>query len=98
MFRDFVFNSSFLTAYEIAPDVVEEIKNDELALLKFSLKWLRYAMFGEGDFKVNDDAKKRARERQKTAAAEKAKLREEHAKKKLAKSPEEVMKEADAGE
>jgi Fe-S-cluster containining protein len=98
MFRDFVFNSSFLTAYEIAPDVVEEIKNDELALLKFSLKWLRYAMFGEGDFKVNDEAKKRARERQKAAATEKAKLMEEHAKKKLAKSPEEVMKEADAGE
>jgi Fe-S-cluster containining protein len=98
MVRDFIFNSSFLTAYEIDPGVVEKIKSDELELLKFSLKWLRFAMFGEGDFKVNAEAKKRARERQKTAALEKAKLMEEHAKKKLAKSPEEVMKEADSGE
>jgi Fe-S-cluster containining protein len=98
MFRDFVFNSSFLTAYEIAPDVVEKIKSDELELLKFSLKWLRYAMFGEGDFKVNAEAKKHARQRQQAAVTEKAKLMEEHAKRKLAKSPEEVMKEADAGE
>jgi Fe-S-cluster containining protein len=98
MFRDFVFNSSFLTAYDIPADVVEKIKTDELELLKFSLRWLRYAMFGEGDFKVNDEAKKRARERQKAAALEKAKLMEQHAKKKLSKSPEEIMKEADRGE
>ncbi len=98
MFRDFVFNSSFLTSYEIAPDVVEKIKSDELELLKFSLRWLRYAMFGEGDFKVNTEAKKRAVERQKAAALEKAKLMEEHAKRKLAKTPEEIMKEADSEE
>jgi hypothetical protein len=98
MFRDFVFNSSFLTAYDIPVDVVEKIKNDEIELLKFSLRWLRFAMFGEGDFTVHDEAKKRARERQKAAAMEKAKLREEHAKKKLSKTPEEIMKEADRGE
>ncbi len=97
MFRDFVFNSSFLNAYEIAPEVVEKIRSDELELLKFSLRWLRYAMFGEGDFKVNAEAKKRATERKKAAALEKAKLMEEAAKKALAKSAEEVMKEADSG-
>jgi Fe-S-cluster containining protein len=98
MFRDFVFNSSFLSAYEIAPDVAEKIEKDELELLKFSLKWLRHTMFGEGDFKVREGARKRARERQKSAAMEKARLMEEQAKRKLAKSPEEVLKEADAGE
>ncbi len=95
MFRDFVFNSDFLKAYEITPEVVERIKNDELELLKFSLKWLRFTMFGEGDFKVNAEARRKAKERQKAAAMEKARLKEERAKKALAKTPEEVMKEAD---
>ena len=95
MFRDFVFNSNFLEAYEIEPAVVEKIKGDELALLKFSLKWLRFTMFGEGDFKVKDEARQLAKERQKAAALEKARLTEERAKKALAKKPEEVMKEAD---
>ncbi len=55
-------------------------------------------MFGEGDFKVKGDARLRAKERQKAAALEKAKLKEERAKKALEKSPEEVMKEADREE
>jgi hypothetical protein len=98
MFRDFVFNSDFLKAYEIAPAVVAKIKDDELELLKFSLKWLRFTMFGEGDFKVKDEARRRAKERQKAAAMEKARLKEERAKKALSKTPEEVMREADLEE
>lgn len=97
MFRDFVFNSNFLNAYEIDPAVVEKIKNDELELLKFALKWLRFTMFGEGGFKVKDEARLQARERQKAARLEEARLMEEKAKKALAKTPEEVMKEADRG-
>ncbi|MDA8242241.1 MAG: YkgJ family cysteine cluster protein [Nitrospiraceae bacterium] len=99
MFRDFVFNSNFLDAYEkIEPAVVEKIKSDELELLKFSLKWLRFTMFGEGDFKVKDEARQRAKERQNAAALEKARQKEERAQKALAKKPEEVMKEADEGD
>jgi Fe-S-cluster containining protein len=98
MFRDFVFNSNFLDSYEIDPAVVEKIRNDELELLKFSLKWLRFTMFGEGDFKVKKDARQRAQERQRAAALEKARLKEELAKKALAKKPEDVMKEADRGD
>jgi Fe-S-cluster containining protein len=96
MFRDFVFNSNFLASYEIGPEVTEKIREDELELLKFSLKWLRFAMFGEGDFKVNDAARQRARER--TAARTKAEMaaREARAKKALSKAPEEAMKEADS--
>jgi Fe-S-cluster containining protein len=98
MFRDFVFNSNFLDSYEIDPAVVEKIRNNELELLKFSLKWLRFTMFGEGDFKVKKDARQRAQERQRAAALEKARLKEELAKKALAKKPEDVMKEADRGD
>jgi Fe-S-cluster containining protein len=98
MFRDFVFNSNFLNSYEISPEVVKKIRDDELELLKFSLKWLRFTMFGEGDFKVRDDARQLARERQKKAAVAKLRESEDQARQKLSKSPEEVMKEADREE
>lgn len=65
MFRKFVFESRFLDSYEIDPGLVEQIKNDELELLKFSLKWLRFTMFGEGDFSVRDAARQKAEERRK---------------------------------
>lgn len=95
MFRDFVFNSSFLNSYEISPEEVENLKKNDLELLKFSLKWLRFTMFGEGDFKVGDEARRKALERQKTAAESRRKEAQERAKKVLSKTPEEIMKEAD---
>jgi len=95
MFRDFVFNSNFLSSYEVEPDIIKKIQEDELELLKFSLKWLRFVMFGEGDFTVKDEARQRARQRQKAAAIEKAREKEERAKKALSKTPDEVMEEAD---
>ena len=98
MFRDFVFNSNFLDSYEIAPDEIAKIKGDGLELLKFSLRWLRFTMFGEGDFKVKDEAKQRARERQMAAAEARRKEAEERIKKTLAKKPEEILKEADKEE
>ncbi len=98
MFRDFLFNSNFLNAYEVDPMTVERIKGDDLELLKFSLKWLRYTMFGEGDFKVREEARQQARDRQKAAAEARLREREQIAKKALSKTPMEVMKEADREE
>lgn len=62
-FRKFVFESRFLEAYEIEPEVIEKLKQDELELLKFSLSWLRFTLYGEGDFKVREEARKQAKER-----------------------------------
>jgi len=98
MVRDFIFNSNFLNAYEIEPDVIEKIKEDELELLKFSLKWLRFTMYGEGDFKVNAEARQIAKERQAAKAKEKMELKQKAVEKALSKTPEEIMKEADRGE
>jgi len=95
MFRDFVFNSNFLNSYEISSDEIERIKGDDLELLKFSLKWLRFTMFGEGDFRVRDDARQKARERQAARAEAGRKEEQERAKKALSKTPDEIMKEAD---
>jgi Fe-S-cluster containining protein len=98
MFRDFVFHSNFLDAYEISPEIVKKIRDDELELLKFSLRWLRFTMFGEGDFKVREEARTQARDRQKSAASARLREREERAKKALSKTPQDVMREADQGE
>jgi hypothetical protein len=95
MFRDFVFNSSFLSAYKIAPETVKKIQEDDLELLKFALRWLRFVMFGEGDFTVSADAKHKAKERQTAAARARLKERQEREKKVLSKTPEQFMKEAD---
>jgi len=62
-FRKFVFESSFLKAYEIEPEIVQKIKDDEIELLKFALSWLRYTLYGEGDFKVREEARKEAQAR-----------------------------------
>jgi Fe-S-cluster containining protein len=51
-FREFVFKSSFLNRYEIEPATVEKIRNDEIALLEFGLKWLKWLLFKEGKFKL----------------------------------------------
>ena len=57
-FREFVFESSFLNRYAIDEPVLIRIKNDEIELLKFGLKWLKWLLFKEGDFKLKADAEK----------------------------------------
>jgi hypothetical protein len=98
MVRDFIFNSNFLNAYEIEPEVITKIKEDELELLRFSLRWLRFVMYGEGDFKVKEEALMLAKERQAVKAKGKMELKKKTEEKALAKTPEEIMKEADHGE
>jgi uncharacterized protein len=59
-FREFVFNSSFLSRYEIESEMIEKIKENEIELLKFSVKWLKYILFqGSTDavFNVKDGKK-----------------------------------------
>jgi Fe-S-cluster containining protein len=51
-FREFVFSSSFLSRYEIDPEAVERIKADEIELLKFGMRWLKWLLFKQGDFSL----------------------------------------------
>jgi len=57
-FREFVFESSFLNRYAVEETVLKRIKNDEIELLKFGLKWLKWLLFKEGDFKLRADAQR----------------------------------------
>jgi Fe-S-cluster containining protein len=46
-FRKFVFESSFLRKFEVDADTLAKIKTDDIALLRFGYRWLRFALFGE---------------------------------------------------
>ena len=51
-FRKFLFESSFFDKFEIEADEKSRIKNDEEELMKFGVKWLRFALFGDRTMKV----------------------------------------------
>ena len=51
-FRAFIFESPFLTRFEVDPDTVEAMRGEDKALLEFAFKWLRFALFGEKTIQV----------------------------------------------
>lgn len=55
-FRAFVFESSFLDRYDIPADVVDKIKTDEVALLRFALQWLKSVLFKTEAFQLKAKA------------------------------------------
>ena len=69
--RRFIFESSFLEKYEVEEELLEQIRTDEVALLKFGLDWLQSALFGADKVKlkehVQEEHKKRAEEEAKAA-------------------------------
>lgn len=55
-FRQFVFESSFLSLYEVDQNTLETIQKDEIALMTFGFKWLKGVLWeGEG-IKMNAEA------------------------------------------
>jgi len=54
-FRQFVFESTFLERHDIEKETIEKIKNDEVALLEFGLKWLKDLLFNYKNFELNQE-------------------------------------------
>lgn len=54
-FKQFVFESSFLKLYDIDNETLDKIRDDEVELLQFGLKWLKWVLFKKGEFKLNDE-------------------------------------------
>ena len=55
-FREFVFESSFLKKFNIDDDILQKIKNDDVAMLYFASQWLRFVLFGQKGFlKIDKD-------------------------------------------
>ncbi|MCF8067034.1 MAG: YkgJ family cysteine cluster protein [Desulfobacterales bacterium] len=55
-FHQFIFESSFLTVYKVDEKTIETIKNDEVELMKFGFKWLKFVFFKQGEFELNQEA------------------------------------------
>lgn len=50
-FRAFVFGSTLLQRFDVDQDLVEEMHDDDEALLRFAVLWLRFSLFGEPTMK-----------------------------------------------
>jgi uncharacterized protein len=57
-FRKFVFESKLLEILDIDDEEIEKIKTDEIALMKFGFKYLKYILMLEETLKVKEDYKK----------------------------------------
>jgi Fe-S-cluster containining protein len=55
-FRSFVLESTFLDRFELEPELVGEIKTNDVALLQFAFRWLRFALFAEPTVRVREAA------------------------------------------
>jgi Fe-S-cluster containining protein len=54
-FRDFLFQSTFFEKFDIDDDTQQRIKSDDVELLRFGYRWLRFALFGEDTMPVKSD-------------------------------------------
>lgn len=57
-FRKFVFQSGFLKLFDLDEDIVEMIKGDDIALMKFGFKYLKYMLMLEETLILKDEFKK----------------------------------------
>ncbi len=62
-FRRFLFGSTFFSKFEVDDATREKIKEDDVELLKFGYRWLRFALFGEKTMSVRSDALAARREK-----------------------------------
>jgi uncharacterized protein len=46
-FREKIFNNDLLSDIDVPKDVLEKIKEDDLALLDFGFEWIKYYLFGK---------------------------------------------------
>ncbi|HET8538552.1 MAG TPA: YkgJ family cysteine cluster protein [Anaeromyxobacter sp.] len=46
-FRAFIFSTSFVERFDLDRPLVEALRTDDHALLRFAFRWLRFALFGE---------------------------------------------------
>lgn len=77
LFRDMALTQKFISAYQLDEELLKKLAEDELELLKFSLKWLRFVTFNEGDFTVDQEARQKAKEKLLAQAEEEMKRRRE---------------------
>jgi Fe-S-cluster containining protein len=74
-FRNFVFNSSFLDTYEVDEETLRAIREDDVALMHFSFRYLANTLFGAAGMQIRRekiDAKVREIKQRQDEAVKKA--------------------------
>jgi Fe-S-cluster containining protein len=54
-FRRFVMDSTLLERFEVEPEVVKKIKEDDVKLYHFAIRWLEYGLLGQHVLNVKPD-------------------------------------------
>jgi Fe-S-cluster containining protein len=62
-FRRFIFESNFLNVFDIDEDTVEKLRHDDVELIKFGAKYIKYIMMLEQTLKVKDEVLKKKDEK-----------------------------------
>jgi len=78
-FRSFIFDSSFLQTYDVGPETLEKIREDDVELLLFSYRLLASMLFGTNDVKVKPEVLKAKVNALKEDQEQKGKTMEERA-------------------
>jgi len=52
-FRRFVFDSSFLDRFDISEEILNRIRTDDIELMSFACRWLKFSLFGERTLQIN---------------------------------------------
>lgn len=55
-FRRFIFESNFLKVFDIDDETVQKLKDDDIALIEFGARYIKYVMMLEETLKLRDDA------------------------------------------
>ena len=53
-FRHFIFHSSFLKTYDVDQETLDKIKEDDIAMMKFSFSYLASVLFGTEEIKMKE--------------------------------------------
>ena len=56
-FRDFVLNSEFLKRFDIDETTHKNIEYNDVELMKFAFKWIRFGLFGDSFYKLREDVR-----------------------------------------
>lgn len=54
-FRRFVLESTFLDRFDVAPEEIEQMNADDVALYRFAVRWLEYGLLGQHALRVRPD-------------------------------------------
>ena len=60
-FRCFVLETNFLKRFVVDDETVKKIRDDDVELLRFGFRWLKFCLFGEATIEIRDREGERAR-------------------------------------